>query len=329
MAAVAEEGAAPVSSAPIVKISETEVFVGNLPFGYDEAAVKEVFAKYGAISKVVTTKRFVTLTFEATDSAAKALAEQEQDFGGRPMRVEARAIRRKRRAKRTKKAKVAGEEGAAAAPADGEGAGDVRRRRNPKAKSAAAAPANEKVVEFPNRVYVGSLAEGTTEAQVTDALQSVGGTVQTFRFSQDLKSAIANMASAEMAEEIIIALNGKQVNGATVVVEKARGSRNRNGGGRKARTEGGAGEDSAPRPPNPRKVFVGGIPEDTTIQAIKDVFGGNPRVHKRKQVHILTFATEEEAQAALAKSGSTLFGGVAQTIDPPRLRAAAAGAAAE
>lgn len=74
-----------------------EIFVGNLPFDITEQEIRDVFAKYGAISniKMLTDKftgRFRGIAFVTIDddaSAQKAIEEMNgADLGGRPMRLD-------------------------------------------------------------------------------------------------------------------------------------------------------------------------------------------------------------------------------------------------
>lgn len=72
-----------------------KIYVGNLPFSATEGEVKELFEQHGSVTSVnLITDRdtgrfrgfgFVEMEEADGDSAIKAL--NDQDFGGRPLRV--------------------------------------------------------------------------------------------------------------------------------------------------------------------------------------------------------------------------------------------------
>jgi RNA recognition motif-containing protein len=72
-----------------------KIYVGNLPFSATEGEVKELFEQHGSVTSVnLITDRdtgrfrgfgFVEMDEADADSAIKAL--NDQDFGGRPLRV--------------------------------------------------------------------------------------------------------------------------------------------------------------------------------------------------------------------------------------------------
>ncbi|MCH7938625.1 MAG: RNA-binding protein [Candidatus Marinimicrobia bacterium] len=72
-----------------------KIYVGNLPFSATEGEVKELFEQHGSVTSVnLITDRdtgrfrgfgFVEMEDADGDSAIKAL--NDQDFGGRPLRV--------------------------------------------------------------------------------------------------------------------------------------------------------------------------------------------------------------------------------------------------
>ncbi len=72
-----------------------KIYVGNLPFSATEGEIKELFEQHGSVTSVnLITDRdtgrfrgfgFVEMDEADADSAIKAL--NDQDFGGRPLRV--------------------------------------------------------------------------------------------------------------------------------------------------------------------------------------------------------------------------------------------------
>ncbi len=72
-----------------------KIYVGNLPFSATEGEVKELFEQHGSVTSVnLITDRdtgrfrgfgFVEMDEADADSAIKSL--NDQDFGGRPLRV--------------------------------------------------------------------------------------------------------------------------------------------------------------------------------------------------------------------------------------------------
>ena len=79
-------------------MSESKIYVGNLPFNIGFAELKEQFAKFGEVAEatVITnkfsgrSKGFGFVTFTDSTSAEKAIAEMDgKDFGGRQITVNA------------------------------------------------------------------------------------------------------------------------------------------------------------------------------------------------------------------------------------------------
>ena len=72
-----------------------KIYVGNLPFSATEGEIKELFEQHGSVTSVnLITDRdtgrfrgfgFIEMEDADGDSAIKAL--NDQDFGGRPLRV--------------------------------------------------------------------------------------------------------------------------------------------------------------------------------------------------------------------------------------------------
>ena len=75
---------------------KNKLFVGNLPFSFDDAKLSEAFAEFGSVSeaKVITdkfsgrSKGFGFVTFATDEEAAKAAeAMNGKDYEGRPLTV--------------------------------------------------------------------------------------------------------------------------------------------------------------------------------------------------------------------------------------------------
>ena len=72
-----------------------KIYIGNLPYDISEQDVEDAFAKFGEIEDVALirdreTKRlkgFGFVTFKAEASAQDALKMDNEDFHGRPMKV--------------------------------------------------------------------------------------------------------------------------------------------------------------------------------------------------------------------------------------------------
>ena len=72
-----------------------KIYVGNLPFSATEGELKELFEQYGSVTSInLITDRdtgrfrgfgFIEMEEADADSAIKSL--NDQDFGGRPLRV--------------------------------------------------------------------------------------------------------------------------------------------------------------------------------------------------------------------------------------------------
>jgi RNA recognition motif-containing protein len=72
-----------------------KIYMGNLPFSYKEQELTEVFSKYGNIEDVFlvrdrNTKRlkgFGFITFDTAEAAQAALEMDNQELGGRVIKV--------------------------------------------------------------------------------------------------------------------------------------------------------------------------------------------------------------------------------------------------
>ena len=85
--------AAPVE---VIENNPCRVYVGNVPFSFDEAALREAFASCGAVTEVTVPDLrpghrlgFAYVTFATPEAAATAVETlNETDMGGRTVRVE-------------------------------------------------------------------------------------------------------------------------------------------------------------------------------------------------------------------------------------------------
>lgn len=77
-------------------MSETKIYVGNLPFSVGFAELKEKFSEFGEVTEATViankfsgrSKGFGFVTFADAESAEKAIAEMDgKDFGGRQVTV--------------------------------------------------------------------------------------------------------------------------------------------------------------------------------------------------------------------------------------------------
>lgn len=72
-----------------------KIYLGNLPFSYKEQELAEVFSKYGNIEDVFLVrdrntrrlKGFGFITFDSAEAAQAALEMDNQDLGGRTIKV--------------------------------------------------------------------------------------------------------------------------------------------------------------------------------------------------------------------------------------------------
>lgn len=73
----------------------SKIYVGNLPFNITEQELDSSFQQFGKIKEIALIKDrytneckgFAFITFDAADSAQKALTLNGTDFQGRPMKV--------------------------------------------------------------------------------------------------------------------------------------------------------------------------------------------------------------------------------------------------
>ncbi len=76
-------------------MSNSKIYVGNLPYSANEAELEEVFGQYGPVAEVKViidratgrSKGFGFVTFEEDAAAKSALEANGQDMGGRALRV--------------------------------------------------------------------------------------------------------------------------------------------------------------------------------------------------------------------------------------------------
>jgi len=79
-----------------MEVSESKVYVGNLPFSVTQDELKEAFSKFGEVTEVVLitdkfsgrSKGFGFVSFAKKDDAEKAVAEMnDKEFQGRNLKV--------------------------------------------------------------------------------------------------------------------------------------------------------------------------------------------------------------------------------------------------
>lgn len=76
-------------------MSQSKIYVGNLPYSVTEQDLNEMFAKFGAIKQVNLiidretrrSKGFAFVTFEAADAAQASLQVDNTEIDGRKIRV--------------------------------------------------------------------------------------------------------------------------------------------------------------------------------------------------------------------------------------------------
>lgn len=76
-------------------VSQTKIYVGNLPYNMDESALQTLFSEYGEVveAKIITdretgrSKGFGFVTFNDAGSMNKALEANEMSIEGRTLKV--------------------------------------------------------------------------------------------------------------------------------------------------------------------------------------------------------------------------------------------------
>ncbi len=76
-------------------MQQNKIYVGNFPYSVDEAQLRDIFAPYGEIEELALikdrdtgrSKGFAFITFAQQQAAEKALEQNGNDMGGRPLRV--------------------------------------------------------------------------------------------------------------------------------------------------------------------------------------------------------------------------------------------------
>ena len=76
-------------------MQQNKLYVGNFPYSVDELQLRKIFASYGEIEDLALItdretgrpKGFAFITFATQQAAEKALQQDGQDFGGRPLKV--------------------------------------------------------------------------------------------------------------------------------------------------------------------------------------------------------------------------------------------------
>jgi cold-inducible RNA-binding protein len=76
-------------------MQQNKLYVGNLPYTVDDAQLRALFGQYGEIQELALImdrdtgrpKGFAFITFATQQAAESALAQNDKDFDGRPMKV--------------------------------------------------------------------------------------------------------------------------------------------------------------------------------------------------------------------------------------------------
>ena len=76
-------------------MQQNKLYVGNFPYSIDESQLRKLFASYGEIEDLAfitdrdtgRPKGFAFITFSTQQAAEKALQQDGQDVGGRPLKV--------------------------------------------------------------------------------------------------------------------------------------------------------------------------------------------------------------------------------------------------
>lgn len=76
-------------------MQQNKIYVGNFPYSVDEGQLRDIFSEYGEIEELALikdrdtgrSKGFAFITFAQQQAAEKALEQNGNDMGGRPLRV--------------------------------------------------------------------------------------------------------------------------------------------------------------------------------------------------------------------------------------------------
>lgn len=225
------------------------VYIGNLPEGFTEDALRAAFEGVGAISEVEKAsglRRFGWVTFESEADAAKAIAEMDG------------------------KSVAEGTEGVKVEAA------------RPKVERAPRPAVEEVMVPGnPRRVKVTGLAEDTSEDAVRAVLADCGAIEKAKIVARRADNVHAFVTFEDVSgAEAAVAKTGSSIGGEaiTVVPEPPSRRRTRKRGGARGGGSGGEGTEAAPRAPRPKKqnksLRVTGFPEGTSPAAVAELFSG-------------------------------------------------------
>ena len=88
-------------------MNQSKIYVGNLPYEATDEQMEEIFGQYGEITEIKLISDFQTgrskgfgfITFATPEAAQGALVQNDQEFGGRKLRVNIakEQVRRERR----------------------------------------------------------------------------------------------------------------------------------------------------------------------------------------------------------------------------------------
>jgi len=289
---------------PELQYHDDRVFVGSFKEGTDMEAVEALLKPIGNIAnfknktkvrKLEESRETVEnafVRFETADEAAACITKLNgTDMLGSTIRVEYQ-IKRPRKKKERKPA--------AAKPA----------------KEAAPAEAVPAKPADPCRIIVKALANGTTEEQLRAAASGCGDIVSLELITRNRWRAFLTFGTAEAATAAIASLNGVEVNGATVKAESESPRAPRPARATKAKAA-----PAAPKPQDPTATFVGNLDVSVTKEMLQEKVAGVTKVRFLKRRAgpdgaeatfsnaILTFASQADADAVVAKNETEIFAG--------------------
>eukprot|EP00928_Gymnodinium_smaydae_P052908 TRINITY_DN37033_c0_g1_i1.p1 TRINITY_DN37033_c0_g1~~TRINITY_DN37033_c0_g1_i1.p1 ORF type:complete len:491 (-),score=96.42 TRINITY_DN37033_c0_g1_i1:102-1574(-) len=273
-----------------------KVFVGSLPDGIQESAVRDAFAQFGELEEVFvkqgceTGRQFAFVTFATADQAnfAKESTDRKFVFPGADRPVEVMVARNQ------------GLHGqpSAAAPAGGGGGGGQR------------------------KLLVGSLPDGVSEQDLQDAFSQYGALAEVFvkpGCESGRQWAFVTFVDADAAFRAKEACDRMlTLPGATrpceVMMAKNQGSHGSSGGDMGAMPS----MPAMPAPPDtgPRKVLVGSLPDGVSDAVVREAFSSYGTIvdcyvkqncDPGRQWAFVTFSSSQEAQLAKASADRVLM----------------------
>lgn len=275
---------APAAASAVASAPSNGIFVGNLN-QVSEAELQKIFAMFGDITSITMDAggSFAHIYFSSEKSATKALVSNGTDFQGQKLRVEIST----KGIKKAKAPKVAAAPGAPAAAAP-----TVKKERKERVKKELPTEIN------PSKVYFGGLDRGTSDEDIEQLISGFAySEIKNFKRNG---YCFVTFETPEIAAAAITKIKKDNSNNSALVVEVE-----------KLQTE---KPPRRPRglkqtfEPNPLQVFVGNLPEAKITEAqLASVFPNAQSIAIKRRYAFLTFATEAEVKAAIARNGSTIF----------------------